>query len=419
MASSENITSLAPETLPADFSDWDSEASLSAVPDGKWEARLAAHPPGRDPKPPGQSVERPATWPAVAEKPRASGSAPPAATSVSRQKSKIELANASPSHASRTPESGPAAAETPAVASPLNAAPADGTRKLSVLTATLKPEAGAGLYQSFPSKNSAAAEVLKTPGRPGNKKWSVVAFAGAGPILLSLVLLPRFHPATKDVAKPSLGPLPAASAEKLHEDTPAPSAGEPSIRVEPRATTERRRTADRRPVRDEQEADAIPAPAEMMREQLTAPSRIPQDARKPAAVDERPPANLAVAGLSGLGGSGANNGIFDRHRQPVVRAAPSKPIAISSGVAVGMLIQKTPPIYPSIAKTARVSGTVELEAIISRTGTIKDLRVVNGPLLLRQAAIDAVRTWRYKPYMLNGQPIEVETRIGVVFAQSD
>lgn len=374
--------------------------------------------PGQDTKLPGQSVARPATWPAVPEKPRTSGSAPPAATSVSQQKSKIELANALPSHASRTPEPGPAAAATPAEVKRLNPSPADGTRKLSVLTATLEPEAGAGLSRPFPSQKSAVAEELKTPGKPGSKKWSVVAFAGAGPILLSLVLLPRFHPVAKAVAKPSLGPLPAESAVKPHADTPVPSAGEPSIQVEPRATTERRRTTDRQPVRDEQEADAIPVPAEMMRDQLTAPSRIPQDAKKPAAVDERPPANLAVAGLSGLGGSGANSGIFDRHRQPVVRAAPSKPVAISSGVAVGMLIQKTPPIYPSIAKNARVSGAVVLEAIISKTGAIKDLHVVSGPLLLRQAAIDAVRTWRYKPYMLNGQPIEVETRIGVVFAQS-
>jgi protein TonB len=81
-----------------------------------------------------------------------------------------------------------------------------------------------------------------------------------------------------------------------------------------------------------------------------------------------------------------------------------------------MLIQKTPPIYPPIARAARVSGTVELHATISKNGTIKDLHVVSGPAMLQQAAVDAVRNWRYKPYKLNNEPVEVETTIRLVFA---
>jgi protein TonB len=81
-----------------------------------------------------------------------------------------------------------------------------------------------------------------------------------------------------------------------------------------------------------------------------------------------------------------------------------------------MLILKTPPIYPPIAKAARVSGTVELNATISKNGTIKDLRVVNGPAMLQQAAVDAVRNWRYKPYRLNNAPVEVDTTIKLVFS---
>jgi protein TonB len=123
-----------------------------------------------------------------------------------------------------------------------------------------------------------------------------------------------------------------------------------------------------------------------------------------------------MAGADGLGGSGANDSVFHGHAQPVVKPASSKPLAISSGVATGMLIKKTTPIYPLIARAARVSGTVELQATISKNGTIKDLHVVNGPDMLRQAAIDAVRTWRYKPYKLNNEPTEVETTIKVVFS---
>ena len=77
----------------------------------------------------------------------------------------------------------------------------------------------------------------------------------------------------------------------------------------------------------------------------------------------------------------------------------------------GMLIDKVIPAYPAIARAIRASGTVVLQATISRTGTIENLRVVSGPALLRQAALDAVKQWRYRPYMLNGQPVEVETAV--------
>jgi protein TonB len=80
-----------------------------------------------------------------------------------------------------------------------------------------------------------------------------------------------------------------------------------------------------------------------------------------------------------------------------------------------MLIQKTTPIYPPIAKAARVQGTVVLQAQISKQGTIENLHVISGPAMLQQAALDAVKTWRYKPYLLNGEPVEVETTVNVIF----
>jgi protein TonB len=91
-------------------------------------------------------------------------------------------------------------------------------------------------------------------------------------------------------------------------------------------------------------------------------------------------------------------------------------VSISSGIAVGLLRQKTAPVYPPIAKTARVQGTVVIQATISKTGAIDNLHVVSGPTMLRQAALDAVKTWRYSPYMLSGEPVEVETTVNVVFA---
>jgi protein TonB len=72
-------------------------------------------------------------------------------------------------------------------------------------------------------------------------------------------------------------------------------------------------------------------------------------------------------------------------------------------------------MYPPIAKAARVQGTVVLQATISKAGTIENLRVVSGPAMLQQAALDAVKTWRYKPYLLNNEPVEVETTVNVIF----
>jgi protein TonB len=73
------------------------------------------------------------------------------------------------------------------------------------------------------------------------------------------------------------------------------------------------------------------------------------------------------------------------------------------------------PVYPAIAKAAGISGTVTLAAVISKTGTIENLRVISGPMMLQQAARDAVQAWRYRPYLLDGQPVEVETTVSVIF----
>ena len=63
----------------------------------------------------------------------------------------------------------------------------------------------------------------------------------------------------------------------------------------------------------------------------------------------------------------------------------------------------------------RIEGTVVLTATISKAGTIENLRVASGPAMLQQAALDAVKEWRYRPYLLNGEPVEVETTVNVVF----
>jgi protein TonB len=82
-----------------------------------------------------------------------------------------------------------------------------------------------------------------------------------------------------------------------------------------------------------------------------------------------------------------------------------------------MLVKKISPAYPLEAKVARVQGTVVLNATISTTGEVSSVDVVSGPPLLQSAAADAVKQWQYKPFSFNGQPVEVETTIHVVFGE--
>jgi protein TonB len=105
---------------------------------------------------------------------------------------------------------------------------------------------------------------------------------------------------------------------------------------------------------------------------------------------------------------------------PVVipaRPAAIKPLVVSH-LAEANLLYRVQPIYPPIARQAHVQGTVELRAIISKAGTIEDLVVVRGHPMLVKSALEAVRQWRYRPYLLNNEPFEVETEITVNFVLS-
>ena len=99
---------------------------------------------------------------------------------------------------------------------------------------------------------------------------------------------------------------------------------------------------------------------------------------------------------------------------PVPKPVPAHPIRLSH-ISEGNLIYRVQPQYPEIARQARIEGTVALRAIISKAGTIENLIVESGHPMLAPAAMKAVRQWRYRPYLLNGEPVEVETEITVNF----
>jgi protein TonB len=163
--------------------------------------------------------------------------------------------------------------------------------------------------------------------------------------------------------------------------------------------------------------------------QLRTPSRIPQKVQM-IREEEAPPPMAATTGVVGgvpggipggqLGGviGGIVNATSNLSAVPKFAPVVPQRVRISQGVTKGLLIRRVEPTYPPLARSARVQGEVVLSAIISTNGDIENLQLVSGHPMLVPAALTAVKQWRYKPYLLNGQPTEVETTITVIFTLS-
>jgi protein TonB len=140
-----------------------------------------------------------------------------------------------------------------------------------------------------------------------------------------------------------------------------------------------------------------------------------------------PPAGTTsgvVGGVPGGAVGGVPGGVFNE----MLNSAPSVPVLakspvptpvkrmrIASRVAEANLIHDVTPQYPPEAGRARIEGTVVLMAVIGTDGSVKDVRIESGLPILAQAAMDAVKQWRYKPYMVDGEPVEVDSRITINF----
>lgn len=102
----------------------------------------------------------------------------------------------------------------------------------------------------------------------------------------------------------------------------------------------------------------------------------------------------------------------------VPELAPVKRIRVASGIAEAHLVHEVQPEYPPEAGRERIEGTVVLLAVIGSDGIVQNVQVVSGVPILAQAAIEAVKQWRYKPYLLNGVPVEIDSRITINFTMS-
>ncbi|HKW98976.1 MAG TPA: energy transducer TonB [Bryobacteraceae bacterium] len=146
-----------------------------------------------------------------------------------------------------------------------------------------------------------------------------------------------------------------------------------------------------------------------------------------ASLAETPPVSAAGSALFGSSagvpfglGEGAIENLKPPAPKPVQQAiAPRAPMRVGGVVQAAKLMHQVTPVYPPLARQARISGVVRLEAIIDRAGAIRSLQVVSGHPLLVPAAVDAVRQWTYRPTLLNGEPVEVLTEIEVHFKLGD
>jgi protein TonB len=158
---------------------------------------------------------------------------------------------------------------------------------------------------------------------------------------------------------------------------------------------------------------------------LRTPTKIPQKIQM-IKEDEAPPPMMATGGVVGgvpggvPGGQmgGVIGGIISSTPVAVPKVATPQRVRVSQGVSSGLLVRKVQPNYPPLARQARIQGQVVLHAVIGKDGSIQNLQLISGHPMLAPAAIEAVKQWKYKPYLLNGEPVEVDTEVMVNFTLS-
>ncbi|HEX3745373.1 MAG TPA: energy transducer TonB [Bryobacteraceae bacterium] len=238
-----------------------------------------------------------------------------------------------------------------------------------------------------------------------NKSWTVlVSFAGQIVLITVAVILPLIYTEV----------LPATSLQSFLVAPPPPPPPPPPPAAAP-------------PVKV---VKVIPRQFDAGK--LMAPKVVPKEIAV-IKEDEMPPPSSGVGVVGGVSGGvagGTFGGVLGGIIGSVPSAAPPPPpppppvakkvetpqrIRVGGNVQSAMIIRKTSPVYPQLAKSARVQGVVHLAAVIAKDGTIQELHSLGGPALLIQAAMDAVKTWVYRPTMLNGEPVQVETTIDVNF----
>jgi protein TonB len=236
--------------------------------------------------------------------------------------------------------------------------------------------------------------VLSGKTKRTNKPWTVVlSMAVQSFVILVLILIPLIY--TEALPKAMMATM--LTAPPPPPPPPPPPVAAQIVHVKPQAHL-------------------------MDAGKLIAPKVIPRDIK---IIKEEAEPDVMSSGMTGgvpggvSGGSmggvlgGDIGGMGTAPAPPKPR--PTGPVRVGGNVQAARIINRINPVYPPLARQTRISGTVRLHAIIGKDGTIQSLEVMSGHPLLQQAALDAVRQWRYQPTLLNGDAVDVDTTIDVIF----
>lgn len=324
----------------------------------------------------------------------------------------------------RTPTGAMAQADLPAEVSAKPAFAISATSAAAAAPARQKSiveeEAGAhaaGLPSFAPSAEK--PEPVRSSDAGGTKKTVLIAAAvlvaaGIGYIGMSKINSGKTAGSAQSAAKPQVvQPVaPAAAAEQAAApEAPAETNAltvNPSVPHETAAAKSKRAAiassdADDHPV--EKQSDGMTPPTIVVRRATQEPAPA---AAQAAADDTAPTLDMA---------SGSTNDAISG----LVNVSPSVPhqamqtVKVSQGISQGLLVKKVPPVYPQQAMQMRIQGAVQIAATISKTGNVSNLKLVNGDPILGRAAMDAVKQWKYKPYYLDSEPVEIQTQVTVNF----
>ncbi len=378
-----------PDTLPEDFAEWDSGEAQAQAPASApvkqtpvERARPAEARPPAAAKVAPREPERPAAPPPVV---RSARPAPPAPPKV--EKEWEPAARPKPTSAPAKQEYAPASARRAAEPKRNEARWADKEREDETAS------------ESAPRSHRGMAITVGAV--------VVCAGLGAGYALYTWHSHTPQHPQT--VAETSAAGT-AETAGTKPDPRNAMTSGAPAVTAQANAAQTQNPANPSSP--DASQANAQPnaqqanAPQTVNMAQFTAASQIPRGGQGAAA--PAPSGNLNMAAGNGMGGAMFN--APSGH----VQFAPSGPIEVASGVLSP--IKKTMPDYPAIARNMHVSGVVTVAVTITPQGTVAQARPVAGPTLLRDAAANAVKAWRFRPYLVNNHPVEVLTNVNINFA---
>jgi protein TonB len=228
--------------------------------------------------------------------------------------------------------------------------------------------------------------------RNRNRWPAVISLTAQAMLALALVSLPMLHPEVLSLRTPSL--------ITFTPPRPTPPPPPAHVHLTPTVAT----------------ASAATAPTSLFNE----PRRTPTTSSTPTETPNFNPTSISTmpggSNSSPFGASVPGTGsVVHAGTISTSTTSPGKRLNVSTGVSAGLLINPIQPVYPPIARAAHVGGTVIVQAVISKTGHIEATHVLSGPAMLQQAALDAVRNARYHPYLLNGEPTEVDTTFSINF----